>query len=289
MPTTSRPLAGRTVVITGGASGIGRALAQRLSSAGSSVAIADVDERSLKETEASLAAASLARTVDVRDAAAVQRFAAEVVDWATAPIAAVFNNAGVATSGTIADGVVEDEEWLWSINYDGVVNGTRAFLPLLQRQGFGVIVNTSSVYGLMGVPYESAYCASKFAVRGFTETLRNELRGSGLSAVVVHPGGIKTNIARNARVHGDPEGRGRTPDQIADEFDALAMTTAERAAQVIHEGVEKGRSRILIGADAKLIDTLARVSPTHGYRGLKAIEAVLSSRVGQFATKVLSR
>jgi short-subunit dehydrogenase len=132
---------------------------------------------------------------------------------------------------------------------------------LLLRQGAGVIVNTSSVFGLIGVPRQSAYCASKFAVRGFTDALRGELRGTGVSAVAVHPGGIKTNIARNARFHIDPRGAERTHAQAVQDFEQIARTTPERAAQVIHEGVKAGKARILVGTDAYLIDALARVAP----------------------------
>ena len=128
-----------------------------------------------------------------------------------------------------------------------MVNGTRAFLPILVEQDDGVIVNTSSVFGLVGMPYQSAYCASKFAVRGFTDALRQELRGTGVRAVTVHPGGIKTNIARNARVRKDPEGRGRSHEQMAADFEALLRTTPDKAAEIICRGVDRGRARILVG------------------------------------------
>ena len=154
----------------------------------------------------------------------------------------VLNNAGVATSQTIAEGSIEDDEWVTDVNFGGVVHGTRAFLPILERQGSGVIVNVSSVFGLVGIPGQSAYCASKFAVRGFTESLRRELMlaGSGVSACVVHPGGVRTNVARNARYHSDPMGRGLTREQAVAQFDAIALTTPERAAEIIHRGVASG-------------------------------------------------
>ena len=136
-------------------------------------------------------------------------------DWPPRPLAAVFNNAGVAVAATVQDAVPEDDDWLREINFHGVVNGIRAFLPMLIEQDDGVIVTTSSVFGLLGVPYQSAYCASKFAVRGFTDALRQELRGTGVRAVTVHPGGVMTNIARNARIRKDPEGLGRTKEQMA--------------------------------------------------------------------------
>jgi NAD(P)-dependent dehydrogenase (short-subunit alcohol dehydrogenase family) len=266
-------LTGRPVMITGAASGIGRALAQRLSRLGSPVAIADIDEVGLAKTEASLSGPVLRRVLDVRDAADQKRFADEVREWLPAPLAAVFNNAGVAVTSSVLDAVPEDDQWLHDINFHGVVNGTRAFLPILVAQNSGVIVNTSSVFGLAGMPYQSAYCAAKFAVRGFTESLRQELRGTGVRAVTVHPGGIRTNIARNARIRKDPQGLGRTREQMAAQFEAITMTSPERAAQIIHRGVEAGRARILVGPDAYFFDALLRIAPTHYYGVLAGLES----------------
>lgn len=217
-------ISGRTAVISGAASGIGRALAQRLSAHGCPVAITDVNEQGLKETDALLSGPTLVRVLDVRDATAQREFATEVADWAPVPLGAVFNNAGVAVSSSVLDSDEQDDQWLWDINFHGVVNGTRAFLPLLAAQDSGAIVNTSSVFGLVGMPNQSAYCAAKFAVRGFTDSLRQELRGTGVRAINVHPGGINTGIVRNARFRRDPEGRGRTHEQMAAEFAAITMT-----------------------------------------------------------------
>ncbi len=258
-----RKIAGRPAVITGAASGIGRSLAQRLSRHGSPVVIADVQADGLAETAASLTGPVLSRVLDVRDADDMHRFAKEVREWLSMPLAAVFNNAGVATATSVLKSVPEDDSWLFDINYWGVVNGTRAFLPMLVKQNYGVVVNTSSVFGLVGMPNNSAYCSAKFAVRGFTDSLRQELRGTGVSAVTVHPGGIKTNIIRNARIHRDPEDRGRDLTQIAADFDSVAMTTPDRAAEIIHRGVERGKARILVGPDAYVFDALARIAPTH--------------------------
>jgi NADP-dependent 3-hydroxy acid dehydrogenase YdfG len=271
-------ISGRTAVITGAASGIGRALAQRLSSHGCPVAIADVDERGLKETEAGLAGPTLTRLLDVRDAQAQHAFADEVRDWAPEPLGAVFNNAGVAVSSSVLDSVVEDDDWLWDINFHGVVNGTRAFLPILVAQDSGAIVNTSSVFGLVGMPNQSAYCSAKFAVRGFTDSLRQELRGTGVRAINVHPGGINTNIVRNARFRKDPHGRGRSHDQLVAEFAAVTMTQPAKAAEVIHRGVEQGKARILIGPDAYVFDALARLAPTRYYDIVSALESRLRGR-----------
>ncbi|WP_433561670.1 SDR family NAD(P)-dependent oxidoreductase [Nocardia sp. CA-151230] len=283
MPRTSRPLSGHPVMITGAASGIGRGLAQLLSRRGSPVAIADIDAEGLKQTAASLSGPVLTRVLDVRDAADQLAFADEVREWLPAPLAAVFNNAGVAVSSSVLDSVPADDEWLRQINFDGVVNGTRAFLPILVEQGSGAIVNTSSVYGLAGMPYQSAYCAAKFAVRGFTDALRQELRGTGVSAVTVHPGGIRTNIARNGRVRKDPEGKGRTHEQMAAEFEAMTMTTPEQAAEIICRGVERGKARVLVGPDAYLFDTLARVTPTHYFDVLSVVMGLVRARAAKGA------
>ena len=175
-----RPLAGQTVVITGAGSGIGRALAQRFSGHGCPVAMVDANREALEETGASLGGSVLAQSLDVRDRLDQFAFAARVREWTPAPIGAVFNNAGVAVSSTVAAAAIEDDEWLHAINFEGVVHGVRAFLPILLEQGSGAIVNTSSVFGLAGIPYQSAYCASKFAVRGFTESSWRRRRPSAI-------------------------------------------------------------------------------------------------------------
>jgi NADP-dependent 3-hydroxy acid dehydrogenase YdfG len=274
-----RRISGRTVVISGAASGIGRALAQRLSAHGCPVALTDIDELGLKETEGGLTGPSLARVLDVRDAEAQRDFAGEVRDWTPAPLGAVFNNAGVAVASTVLDANPDDDNWLWDINFHGVVNGTRAFLPILVEQDSGAIVNTSSVYGLAGMPNQSAYCAAKFAVRGFTDSLRQELRGTGVTAINVHPGGINTNIVRNARFRKDPDGRGRSHEQMVQEFAAITMTEPDKAAEIIHRGVEQGKARILVGPDAYVFDILTRLTPTRYFDVLSTFEAGLRRRV----------
>ena len=281
--TASRPtpLAGRTVVITGAGSGIGRALAQRLSSVGCPVVAVDANEAGLAETEATLSGRVLTRRLDVRDRQGLLALAAEVSEWSPGPIGAVFNNAGVAVAGTVAATPPEDHEWLMAINFDGVVNGTRAFLPLLVRQNSGAIVNTSSVFGLAGIPGQSAYCASKFAVRGFTDALRQELQGTGVRAINIHPGGIQTNIARSARFHGDPLGLGRDREQMVREFDFAVRTSPERAAEVIHRGVDAGKARILIGPDAHLFDIVTRLTPTHYFKVLGPLERLAVRRAAK--------
>ena len=276
-----RELDGRTAFVSGAASGIGRALAQRLAGHGCPVAIADQDEAGLTETAELMGGVGgygFARRLDVRDRQAQMAFAAEVAEWAPRPLGYVFNNAGVATSQSVADGSVEDDEWVTEINFGGVVNGVRAFLPILVRQDSGVIVNTSSVFGLVGIPFQSAYCASKFAVRGFTESLRHELRGTGVDAVTVHPGGVKTNIARNARYHAHPLRPDVSHEEAARQFEQMAFTPPDRAARIIHDGVKAGRSRILVGPDAYVFDGLARALPTRYFDVLAFLEGRLARR-----------
>ncbi len=274
---------GRTAYVSGAASGIGRAVAHRLAAHGCPLALVDQDEDGLERTAETIATPVLKRKLDVRDRQAQMAFAAEVAGWAPAPIGLVFNNAGVATAAGVADGSIEDHEWVLDINFGGVVNGVRAFLPILLRQNEGVIVNTSSVFGLLGMPYQSAYCASKFAVRGFTDSLRQELRGTGVHAVNVHPGGVKTNIARNMRYRGDPRGRPITQEQAAELFAAIARTTPERAAEIIHEGVKAGKSRILVGRDAYVFDVLARLAPTRYYAPFAVLDKLVDWRLARAA------
>jgi NADP-dependent 3-hydroxy acid dehydrogenase YdfG len=272
------PVNGRTAFVSGAASGIGRAMAQRLSAHGCPVAIADQNEAGLADTAESLVGPVLSRRLDVRDRQSQLAFAAEVAEWAPVPLGMVFNNAGVSAVQSVADASVEDDEWVFDINFQGVVNGVRAFLPILLAQNSGVIVNTSSVFGLLGIPHQSAYCASKFAVRGFTDALRQELRGTGVRAATVHPGGVKTNIARNARWHRDPLGRDLTHEQGAQEFESIAATSPERAAEIIHTKVQAGRSRILVGPDAYLFDALARIVPSRYYDLFALIEPLVRRR-----------
>jgi short-subunit dehydrogenase len=192
----------------------------------------------------------------------------------------------VAVASTVLDAIPEDDNWLWDINFHGVVNGTRAFLPILVEQNEGAIVNTSSVFGLVGMPNQSAYCAAKFAVRGFTDSLRQELRGTGVAAINVHPGGINTNIVRNARLRKDPEGR--TQDQMAQEFASITMTEPDKAAEIIHRGVERGKARILVGPDAYIFDTLARLAPTSTCSCLRATSIRSGSSLDGAARRGLS-
>lgn len=268
------PLASKTVVITGAASGMGRALAQRLARQGCPVAAVDWDEEGLQETVDAIDGPVLHRKLDVRDRQAQMAFAAEVRDWAPAPIGAVFNNAGVTVSQTAAEAAPEDDEWVMDVNLWGVIHGTRAYLPLLVEQDAGVIVNTSSVFGLMGFPTQSAYCASKAAVKGYTEALRHELRGTNVGAILVHPGGVATNIVRKARFHVDD--RGNTDRSVLEtDFDHVARTSPDKAAAIIQKGVEKGRDRILVGPDAHVLSLLVRAAPVRYFDVIKRLEPLV--------------
>jgi NAD(P)-dependent dehydrogenase (short-subunit alcohol dehydrogenase family) len=276
------PLAGRTAVITGAGSGIGRSLAQRLAAHGCPLAIVDANGDALAGTAATLDGPTLVRTLDVRDREGQLAFAAEVREWSPAPIGAVFNNAGVAMGSPLAETSLEDDERVFAINFDGVVNGVRAFLPILLEQRDGAIVNTSSIFGLVGARDQTAYCASKFAVRGFTDSLRQELNGTGVRAIVVHPGGTKTNIIRSAHMHTDVRD-GRSQEEHAAAFEARARTTPERAAEIIHIGVDRGKARILVGPDAHFVDALARITPTHTVRVLEGLERLAARRARKAA------
>jgi NADP-dependent 3-hydroxy acid dehydrogenase YdfG len=263
MSKTRVPLDGRTAYVSGAGSGIGRAVSLLLGSRCCPLAIVDQ---------------VLSRGLDVRDRQAQMAFAAEVAEWSPGPMGMVFNNAGVTTTQDVADAAPEDDEWVVQVNFEGVVNGTRAFLPILKAQNSGVIVNTSSVFGLIGFPGQSAYCASKFAVRGFTDSLRQELRGTGVSAINVHPGGVKTNVLRNARYHAHPTQPGLGHEDASRQFEAMARTTPERAAEIIYAGVTGGKSRVLVGPDAYFLDALVRLMPTRYYDVIARLEPLVARR-----------
>ncbi len=263
---------GRVAAITGAGSGIGRALARDLARRGAHLALSDIDEVGLAETVALCEGAGVKVTsqiVDVADRAAVYAWADQVVaDHGKVNL--IFNNAGVALGATIEAMSYEDFEWLMDINFWGVVHGTKAFLPHLKAAGEGHIVNLSSVFGLLGIPAQSAYNAAKFGVRGFTDALRIELdvASNGVSCTTVHPGGIKTNIARSARMHESVvRFTGGTPD-IGTDFDKVAMTTPEKAARQILKAVERNRRRALIGPDAKALDLISRLPAAFHQRAI---------------------
>ena len=256
-------LAGKIAVITGAGSGIGKALAQRLASHGCHLALADIHYDNLETVAEALRSHGTTiscHRLNVADRAAVYAFADEVLaTHGSAQL--IINNAGVALSQTAAELGYDDFEWLMNINFWGVVHGTKAFLPHLLKNNDGHIINISSLFGLIGVPTQSAYNASKFAVRGFTEALRQELARSNVAVSCVHPGGIKTNSARAGRFYQGPDG-GHDANSAAANFDKLARTSAEQAAQVIVDGILRKQPRILIGADARLLDRIQRLLPS---------------------------
>ena len=250
-----RDLRNKVAAVTGAGDGIGRALAQQLASEGCNVALCDVNETALEATRAACQQSGVEATVrvlDVSHADGVFAWADEVVHE-HGGVHLVFNNAGTTLVATARNIDLEEFRWLMGINFWGVVYGTKAFLPHLEASGGGHIVNISSAFGLIGNPGQSAYSASKFAVRGFTEALSIELgvEGSSVRAHVVFPGGTATAIARNARM-GKRQAPDRPLEEMHAEFDRMARTTADDAARTIIAGVRKGKRRIVVGLDAKV-------------------------------------
>jgi short-subunit dehydrogenase len=254
-------LKGRTAVVTGAGSGIGQALAVALSRRGCHLALADIDEAGMAKTAKQIAGQGLRvsqHRLDVSDAEAIAGFPAQVIGQHPGADLLV-NNAGVALGGNFDQIAALDFEWLFAINFWGVVRMTRAFLPLLRRSEEGHIVNISSLYGLIAPPGQTAYAASKFAVRGFSMSLRHELQGTGIGVTVVHPGGVATSIAKNARV---PEGI--PAEETARRLrivEALLTMPPQDAAAIIIRGVERRKGRILVGRDAKVASIIERLFP----------------------------
>ena len=250
------------VVVTGAASGIGRALAVRLAGERiAGIAISDVNEEGLDETAELVADAGALvskHVINVADLSEVERLAEESVSK-HGRVTHLINNAGVGLIGTFDQLSIKDFEWLMGINFWGVVYGCKVFLPILEKEESAHIVNISSVFGLVAPPEQSAYASAKFAVRGFTESLRHELADSNISVSCVHPGGIKTNIVRNAKL--GSEAPKEWKDQGAKFFDRVAKTTPEEAANVIVEGIKAKNPRILIGKDARAISHISRLFP----------------------------
>jgi len=258
-------ISGSAAAVTGAASGIGRALALELAARGCDLALADRDEAGLQQVAAEIARDGKRKVsthrLDVAEPGQIQEYAAAATS-AHPSLNIVINNAGVALLGQFSEIDQAQMDWLFNINFWGTVHGTRAFLPHLARQPAAHIVNLSSIFGIIAPPGQTAYCAAKFAVRGFSESLRHELAmaNSSVRLSVVHPGGVSTNIARNSRT-----GTGVTDNarrvQAIDRFDAVAKTTPAAAALRIIQGIEKNQPRILIGNDARFMDLLQRFRP----------------------------
>jgi short-subunit dehydrogenase len=269
--------------ITGAASGIGRALALELAARGCDLALADRDEAGLQAVSAEIGAKQKVTThrVDVGEPKEIADFAAAATS-AHPALNIVVNNAGVALLGQFSEIEQAQMEWLININFWGVVHGTRAFLPHLAQRKEAHIVNLSSIFGIIAPPGQSAYAAAKFAVRGFSESLRHELRmaDSPIRLSVVHPGGIATNIARNSRSGAGVTDNARRVQSI-ERFETVAKTTPKAAALRIIKGIEKNEPRILIGNDAIFMDLLQRFRPATYWSVLaKRIEKAMKAKGG---------
>src|SRR6266446_9664779 len=266
--------------VTGAASGIGRALAIELAARGCDLALADRDEAGLQAVAAEIAKTHSRKVtvhrVDVGQASEIEAFA-QAAGAGHPGLNILINNAGVALLGAFNEVDQAQMEWLININFWGVVHGTRAFLPHLSLKPEAHIVNLSSLFGIIAPPGQTAYCAAKFAVRGFSESLRHELAmaNSPVKLSVVHPGGVSTNIVRNSRTGVGVTDNARRAQSI-DRFDAIAKTTPPIAAQRIITGIEKNQPRILIGNDARFMDLLQRFRPATYW-------AVLAKRIAKAA------
>jgi NAD(P)-dependent dehydrogenase (short-subunit alcohol dehydrogenase family) len=256
----------RVAVVTGAAGGIGRAISLSLARRGAHLALADVDERGLAET-AALAAGAGARTsthrLDVADREAVRQLP-DAVLAVHGRADLLVNNAGVALGGTFEQVAEADFDWLMEVNFHGLVRLTRAFLPLLRRSDAARIVNLSSLYGLVSPPGQTAYSASKFAVRGFSNALRHELEGSTVGVTVVHPGGVATSIARNARIP-----TGAPADEVERRrrrADRMLRMPPEEAGEIIVRAIERDAARVIVGNDAKIVALIERLMPVGYWR-----------------------
>ena len=258
-------LEGRVAVVTGAGNGIGRGITLALASRGCDLALADIDPDGLDRTAEIVGSDVQVSThlLDVGDAEAVNDLPAQVGKHHAA-VNLLFNNAGVALSGSFEEVSSEEFEWLFDINFWGAVRTTRAFLPALKQAGDSRVVNISSVFGLVGPARQVPYAASKFAVRGFSESLRHELADTGVGVTVVHPGGIRTSIARSAR-----QAAGTTSGAVERERAAAERhlrMPPERAGEIIVRGVERRKPRILVGWDAHIIGWLTRLVPVQYWK-----------------------
>jgi NADP-dependent 3-hydroxy acid dehydrogenase YdfG len=261
--------AGKVAVVTGAGSGIGQALAIELARSGAKLAISDVDTDGLASTEQRLNAIGASVKADRLDVTEREAFLAyaDAVNDHFGTVNQIYNNAGIAFTGDIEVSQFKDIERVMDVDYWGVVNGTKAFLPHLIASGDGHVINVSSVFGLFSVPGQAAYNSAKFAVRGFTEALRQEmvLAGHPVKVTTVHPGGIKTAIARNMTTV-----EGVDKDELAQTFDKrLATTSPQKAARIILDAVRKNKARVLVGPDAKILDIIVRLTGS-GYQRLFA-------------------
>lgn len=256
-----KELKNKVAVITGAGSGIGRALAIALAREGAKPAISDIDQGCLEETAKMIkekGSQVYSHVLDVSKREDVYAYADRIVEE-TGGVDLVINNAGVTVIDSGEDLTYEDFEWIMGINFWGMVYGTKAFVPHLKKRKEGHIVNISSIFGVVGFPFQSAYNATKFGIRGFSEAMMMELAGTNIRISTVHPGGIKTDIARKCRFK-KMEGV-KDAAEIVQKFDRAAATSSDEAANIIIRGIRKNRERILVGKDAKLIDITQRLFP----------------------------
>ena len=271
-----RDLEGKVAVITGAGHGIGRETAVALASKGCRLAICDNNEAALEGVRHELEEAGAtvtAHAVDVSDREQVARFASDVVE-AHGEAHVLVNNAGVTVYASFEEHEIEDFEWIVGVNFWGVVYGTKAFLPLLKQRPEGHIVNISSINGMIPFPNNGPYNAAKFAVRGFNKTLIQELRGSPIHIMSVHPGGIKTNIVSNMRYYKHAH-QDINHQELVDVFDRSARTTADKAAKIIISGIKKNKKRLLVGTDAGIMDMMVRMFPL----GATRLTGILTERL----------
>ncbi len=258
--------AGKVAAVTGAGSGIGQALAIELGRSGASLAISDVDLEGLAETEEQLKAIGApvrSDRLDVTEREAFHIYADHIKEH-YGKVNQIYNNAGIAYTGDVDITAYKDIERVMDVDFWGVVNGTKAFLPHLKASGDGHVINVSSLFGMLSIPGQAAYNSAKFAVRGFTEALRQEMvhNHQPVKVTAIHPGGIKTAIARNALTAEGVDAAAQS--KVFDK--RLASTTPQRAAEIILDGVRKNKARVLVGQDAVVIDLLVRITGSNYQR-----------------------
>lgn len=260
----------KVVAITGANSGIGLQLTRQCLTKGAKVAASDLTIDALSELQASHGDALLAQTLNVTDREGMDRWH-DLILQQFGHCDVLINNAGVSLSNLASQQSREDFEWLMNINFWGVVNGVEAFLPSLLKRPEASLVNLSSIFGIIGVPSQSAYNASKFAVRGYSEAMRQELADGPVQVLTVHPGGVKTNIVRHGRHYNDTDGGATDMETMAAQFERMARTSAADAAAQIISAIERRQCRLLIGADARLMDRLQRLFPASYEKALSRL------------------
>jgi short-subunit dehydrogenase len=276
-----RSLKNKSVVITGAASGIGEALAHGMAGRGARLLLADIDDAGLHRVATDIkmkhkGAECHVLVTDTGHETDIQALALEAQDRLDGTDVLI-NNAGVALVAPVETLRTRDAHWLMNINFWGVVHGCKAFLPQMRKRPEAVLVNVSSIFAMVSMPTQSIYNASKAAVRGFSDALREELRGTSVRVLTVHPGGIRTNIANKARVT-DVRMMAASEQEFKDHFLTMARTTPEEAAEVIIKAITAGDTRVLVGADAKVLDSLYRMFPTRASAWLTGISASLRQR-----------